>query len=204
MTARKPRWVSAACKVALGIGALYLVTLPFRSANEERDRVVALPILLKQVQGLGELHTSKYHYENVLTYSTHRQPAAWAAQIPIVADAVRTTTNNQALVTVNGEVQAGFDLDKATIAREEGRIVVTLPPATVYPARVEARVHKYARGLFWRDENIGLKAQSDAAVRFRNASIEQGIEQHAEVEVKKRLIALLSPATDEPIEVRIM
>ncbi len=204
MTVGKRRLAIFGGKVALGLGALYLVTLPFRSVGDDRDSVVALPILLKQVQGLGELHTSKYHYENVLEYSTHRQPAEWAKHIPIVADAVRSTTNNNALVSVNGEVQAGFNLDEATVTRENGRIIVTLPKPVVYPARVEAKVHKYARGLLWRDMNIGLKAERDAAVRFRNASIEQGIEEHATTEVKKRVIALLQPATDESIEVRIL
>ena len=186
------------------VGVVAVGSLFYRSQIRDEDKVVALPIILKQVQGLGELHTSRYEYQNVLEYSTHREPTDWAKHVPILADAVRSSTGNRALVSVHGEVQAGFNLDKASVSREQGKIVVTLPSPQVYPARVEAKVHNTRRGVFWRDDNIGLKAERDAAVRFRNASIEQGIEKHAKQEVTKRVVSLLGSTTDEQIEVRIL
>lgn len=191
-------------KVLAVIGIIAVGSVLFRSQSKDQDKVVALPLILKQVQGMGELHTSRYQYQNVLEYSTHREPTEWAKNVPILADAVRSTTGNSALVSVHGEVQAGFDLDKATVSREEGKLVVTLPSPEVYPARVEAQVHNTRRGVFWRDDNIGLKAERDAAVRFRNASIKQGIESHAKQEVTKRVVSLLGSTTKEPIEVRIL
>lgn len=204
MSASRRNIAGIALKTTGVLAIAYLVTLPFRGNSHDQDRVVALPILLRQVQGMGELHTSKFHYENVLEYATHREPTEWAKHVPIVADAVRTTTRNQALVSVTGEVSAGFDLSQAKITREAGRILVTVPAPQVYPARVQAKVHDASRGLFWRDHNIGLKAERDAEVRFRNASIAQGIEDHARAEVEKRLKSLLEPAVTEPVEVRVI
>ncbi|MGV3618320.1 MAG: DUF4230 domain-containing protein [Fimbriimonas sp.] len=146
---------------------------------------IPMPMLLKQVQALGELHTASYSYENVFEHRSQLNPQGMLASFPGASSIARAATGNRALVSADGTVEAGVDLAKAKI--EANRIV--LPRARMYEPQVHAKLHQVRRGLFWRDENLALEAVSDAKERMAGAAREGGIladaERNAVTQVKK-------------------
>jgi hypothetical protein len=145
-----------------------------------------MPMLLKRVQALGELHTASYSYENVFEHRTHLQPRGLLAAFPGVGSLTEAATRNAALVSTDGTVEAGIDLSRARI--DANRIV--LPRARMYEPQVHAKLHQVKRSPFWRDENLALNAVSDAKERMAGAAREQGILADAEknaIEQVKRL-----------------
>lgn len=177
----------------------------WRSSGEEKT---AEPIttILARIQALGELRTVRFTYDNVSPIATSREVADWAAPIPGAASVVENLTRNEGVVGVTGTIDAGVQLQQAS-ARYEGqgerrRLVVEVPAPTVFPARVEARVHHAKRGWLWMDANLGLKAERQAAESFRTASLQQGILDQARTETRSRLTELLSPISEVPIDIR--
>jgi hypothetical protein len=186
------------------IVALVALPVALRLLNSD-DREVGppkMPPVLVMVQSLGELHTARYSYENVFEYETHRQPAGWFGALPGGASLVRSTTRNAALVSVQGTVEAGLDLRSARTERKAtGETVVVLPSARIYDPAVRAKLHHHRVGAFWADENIALKAEQDAASRFRNAAMEQGILGKANEEARLRVGELLRNAGVQNVQV---
>jgi hypothetical protein len=178
-----------------GAGALLWAGVQMGGGKEAERDLVQMPLLLTMVQGMGELHSARYTYENVFEYETFRQPAKWVSYVPGGESLVQSTTRNSALVSVNGTVEAGVDLRRATMEkRPDGTITVTLPQPKVYPARVETRLHKHRVGAFWGDPNIALKAERTAAARFTGAAVEQGILEKAKTETEETVVRLLANA----------
>jgi hypothetical protein len=175
------------------------------SGSSERQPT-PLPMVLSKVQSLGKLHTTKYTYQNVFEYQTSRRPEEWTTYVPGAASLVRASTRNKALVSVTGSVEAGFDLSQASAAYEgvgsARKLVVTLPLPEVYEPQVRAKIEDYKMGMFWADMNIGFKAEQDAKLRMRRASIEQGIRESAKTSATEQVTKLLTGVVDVPVEVR--
>jgi hypothetical protein len=192
--------------VAVATGLLVIgFQLGSQVVDERREtaRMNAMPLVLERVQGLGELRTARHHYQNVFEYDTHREPSGWARMIPGVTPLVHSTTLNRATLSMNGSVDAGFDLTKAKAHydREHRKVVVRLPRAEVYEPVMDTKVHSYRRGVFWTDANLGLKANAEMGQRLRRAGINNGLRDRAETEAVERIRALVEPIVDVPVEV---
>jgi hypothetical protein len=179
--------------VVVGVAAVFAVGMWFGGIRRASDGVaretVPLPMLLKEVQALGELHTASYSYENVYTHRTHAEPQGLLAAMPGAGQIARLTTTNEALVSADGTVEAGVDLAKAQI--ESGRIV--LPRARMYEPQVHARFHQVKRGLLWRDEDLAFGAIRDAKERMAGAAREGGILAEAEKNAVDQVRRLVGP-----------
>lgn len=170
----RPIGLIAGAAVLLGVG-FFIGGL--RAPKEPVAReTIAMPMLLKQVQALGELHTASYSYENVFEHRTHIQPRGLLAAFPGASSIAEVATKNSALVSADGTVEAGVDLGKARV--DANRIV--LPRARMYEPQVHAQLHQVRRSPFWRDENLALAAVGDAKERMAGAAREQGIIADAE------------------------
>jgi hypothetical protein len=179
-------WIGAVAAIA---GIAFLVG---RGSTDDGVRFTPAPPILEKVQALGELHTARYTYQNVFEHATARRPAEWASYVPGAASLVRATTQNRALVEVKAEVEAGVDLGKAEMEKRPGQPDrLLLPHARVYRPQVDATVHDVRRGLLWRDDNIALDAERDAAARLREAAIRQGILRTAEANVAEQVARIL-------------
>lgn len=188
--------------IALGFGLSGLT-----SKADTTEKVTPLPVILTKVQSLGELHTAKYSYNNIFDYSTHRKPQQWAASVPMLGSMIQASTTNKAQMTVHGSVEAGYDLrqvsaEYVTMPSGGQALVLTIPEATIYEPQVRGEVNDHDRGLFWRDNNISVKALSNAKARFRSASLQQGIEEEAKNGLEETLGAFLAPLHSGPIEYR--
>lgn len=182
--------------------AWFLLGLANRDLAERQP--TPLPIVLESIQALGNLHTTRYAYNNVFEYTSSRQPQEWVERIGM-GGLVRGATRNRALVSAHGTVEAGVDLRKAQ-ARYDltpggRRLVVTLPDPTVYKPHVEMKLHTARPGVFWRDDNLALKAQADAGERFVAAGREQGILESAREEARTQISTLLSGVVDVPLHI---
>lgn len=156
------------------------------------SEVRAMPMVLRQVQALGELHSARYHYENVFEQRTYLKPQGILANFPGAAELARATTQNEALVSAQGAVEAGVDL---TLAKTDGKRLI-LPHAEIYEPQVELNLHSVRRRFFWRDDNIALKAVADAKSRMRDAAATQGIRDEAERNAKNQVARIAPEGTE--------
>lgn len=157
---------------------------------------VPLPLLLKQVQSLGDLHTAAYSYENVYTHETYVRPTGALAAFPGSDRLARAATSNTALVSADGTVEAGVDLSQAKIL--VNRII--LPKARLYEPQVHARLHSVRRGLLWRDEGLAFGALNDAKERMAGAAKEGGILAEAERNAITQVQRLVGDTVEVEIE----
>ena len=158
-----------------------------RQANT-RDMPIELGPVVVAMQKIGHLHTASFTMKDVVHQETQTEPEGPLASLPGASSVVHWATRNQALVVVEGTVEAGVDLsrlaekDITQTKRADGTtaIRVHLPPITLYPPRVQARVERNEAGMLWRDENIVPKAQEKASRQFLEAAEKQGIRQQAQ------------------------
>jgi hypothetical protein len=163
-----------------------------RTNRAEETQVVPMPLILQKVQSLGELHTARYTYQHVFEQSSSRQPEEWTSYIPGAPSLIRASTRNSALVSATAEVEAGIDLSKATVRDRGGARILVLPKPTIYEPKVDARVDSSRPGMFWRDNNIALKAVNSMEVRVRQAAVSQGILVEAEKNALTRINTLMA------------
>jgi len=157
--------------------------------------------LLEQVQALGDLHAVKYTYRDVHEFQTTEEPSDWLAAVPGSVDVVHAATQNTALMSYTGAVEAGVDLSKAKIVRSSKGICVRLPDPKVYPPNVSAQVHDLHRGWIWHDISIVPSAIEDAKLRFRTASLKQGILDEAKKNVRARILTLSHGFSNLPVTI---
>lgn len=194
MTTSQKKWLGGSI-VAVLAGTFFL------NRSNSETQPTPLPIILRQVQNLGELRTTRYSYDNVFEYQSSLHAADWAKAIPGVDSVVRSTTRNSTLVSATGTIEAGIDLKKAQIERQGETLVVTIPRPKLERPNVQAKIHWAKDGFFWRDNNLALKAQADAGNRFREASLQQGILQEAEKSAKETLVKFLEPIAGSKVQV---
>lgn len=198
ITPRQKKWLAGLAAGLMAFGGLSLMN---KTSGEVQP--TPLPIILRQVQSLGELRTTRYSYDNVFEYRSSLSAADWAKSIPGVESVVRSTTRNTTLVSATGTIEAGIDLKMAQVERMGETLIVRLPSPKLEPPKVDAKVHWVKDGFFWRDNNLALKAQADAGHRFREASMQQGILQEAEKSARETLIEFLKPFAGEKVQIVI-
>lgn len=184
----------------IGAAALLGAGVIIGKALQPRDpiarEVFPAPMLLKQVQAMGDLHTASYAYENVYTHQTYVRPRGVLASFPGAEEVARATTRNVALVSADGTVEAGVDLKQA---RLEGKRIV-LPHARIYEPQVHAQLHDVKRGLFWRDEGLAYGALNDAKERMAGAAREGGILAEAEKNAVGEVRRLVGAGVEVAVE----
>ncbi len=169
---------------ALVFGFLFLG----RGNRAEEAQPLPMPLILQKVQALGELHTARYTYQHVFEQTSSRTPEEWTNYVPGAPSLIRASTRNSALVSATAEVEAGVDLSKAKFRDN----VLVLPKPNIYRPKVDARVNNARPGVFWRDNNLALRAVNSMEVRVRQAAAEQGILSEAERNARKSVTTLLA------------
>lgn len=171
----------------LGVWLLCQWVWNTRQANT-RDMPIELGPVVLAMQKIGQLHTASFTMKDVVRQETQTEPEGMLANLPGASGVVHWATHNQALVVAEGTVEAGIDLsrlsakDVTQAKRPDGTTAlrVHLPPVTLYPPRVQARVERNEAGLMWRDENIIPKAEEKASQQFLVAAEKSGIRKQAE------------------------
>lgn len=137
-------------------------------------------VLLKEIQGLGELATVKYVLEQVVVV----EDAAWYG-------------DNRVILVAHGVVKAGLDLGDLGEAdvRVDGRVLrLRLPRfriTDVYLDEQRTRVVERTTGLLrFFDKGMEQKARQEAVQGFRSRALQGGILREAEAQARTQLEAL--------------
>jgi len=190
----------------LAVAAILMLGFGLGRLGAKDSSVSPAPVVLQKVRLLGDLHLVEHQYQTVMTMESHKDAAQWTQSVPVLnqlaSHIVEKSTRNSALVTVQGSVEAGVDLSKATIDQRGDRLVVLLPAAKIYPANVDAELHSQKRAIAWDDRNLGLKAQREGAKRFERSSLEGGILKTAEDRARTQVVELFESAGVESVEVQ--
>ena len=133
------------------------------------------PLILKEIQELGELRTVSHRVARVYEYETHRDAQGWTAAIPFANEIVAATTSNKVLLSAEADVQAGVDLSKARVVKSRMGTTIFLPEPQIYEPVVSFTVHNEKKGMLWKDINITGKAQREFSQVVKSSSRDSGI-----------------------------
>ena len=157
------------------------------------------PLIAERLQSIGELHLVAANFQGVIDHTTSQEAADWAKPIPFADQIVRSATANHGLVEVRGRVDAGIDLTQAKVTTTDRQITVYLPEPTIYEPNVDATVHGQKAGLFYRDENFGLKARRAAAQQMKSSTDNANTMRLAREKAAQTIKSLVLPVDGRPV-----
>jgi hypothetical protein len=170
------------------------------NATQPKQEVTdSLPMLVKSLRDLGFLQSKEVNLQETFQFATSKRPADWASVIPGAQAVVDSATKNEIWVAANGQVKAGFDLSKAKLALEGDTVRVVLPKVTVQQPHVDLKLQSAKAGLFWKDNEITLKALGAAKERFKGAAIKLKVEKEAFASAEKHIRNFLGKVTPKRI-----
>ena len=181
------------------VANLVLVAYLMGGRGSGRKIVSDSPILLRQIQAIGKLHTIRHTFERTGSLETFEEPSEAYAWLPGARDVVKGLTTNTVVMTLRGSVESGIDFKNVGLTIREGIATVTLPRPETYEPTVSAELHDQKSGIFWRDDRIGLKAIDEAKREFRQASVKLGARDHATAEARKIIETTLKAAGIERV-----
>lgn len=151
--------------------------------------IVADPVtIIRQVRNLSRLETASYTVEKVITAESGQGPFAFLF-------------GDRLLLVAHGQVIAGVDLgwmgEEDIIVAEEGKVVVTLPPAEVLVVKLDNQdsyIFDRDTGLVGMNPALESEARRAAEQEILNAALEDGIldmaQRNAEATVRQLILAL--------------
>ncbi|RLC66770.1 MAG: hypothetical protein DRI48_03935 [Chloroflexi bacterium] len=151
--------------------------------------IVADPVtIIRQVRNLSRLETAFYTVEKVITAESGQGPFAFLL-------------GDRLLLVAHGQVIAGVDLgrmgEEDIIVAEEGKVVVTLPPAEVLVVKLDNQdsyIFDRDTGLVGMNPALESEARRAAEQEILNAALEDGIldmaQRNAEATVRQLILAL--------------
>ena len=151
--------------------------------------IVADPVtIIRQVRNLSRLETASYTVEKVITAESGQGPFAFLL-------------GDRLLLVAHGQVIAGVDLgrmgEEDIIVAEEGKVVVTLPPAEVLVVKLDNQdsyIFDRDTGLVGMNPALESEARRAAEQEILNAALEDGIldmaQRNAEATVRQLILAL--------------
>lgn len=168
--------------------ALVLVSVVGRRGASDREANAA-PVL-QRLRALGDLHTARFEYADVVDHGSYQAPEGLLASLPGADAVARATTGNKALIDVRGSVEAGIDLRRLQATTTPTGLRIVLPTAQMYRPDVDAHLFSVKRGLLWRDDEVTLGAVEEAKSRLTDAARRQGLLKNAREQALIRVRAL--------------
>ena len=173
------------------------------SSAVPNQRVVDdVPLIVRSVRELGFLQTAEMNMSDAFQFATNKSAEGPVASVPGMNELVRSATTNSVWVQASGRVTAGVDLSKAQIRIERDAVHVRLPRLEVQSPSVDLKLLNDKKGLFWKDDEILLKAIREARSRFALSSDQLGIERTAFEGASRNLKRMLSRVTSKQIIVK--
>ena len=178
--------------------ALFSVVGHRASSDHEAN---AAPVL-QRLRNLGDLHTARFEYADVVDHGSYQAPEGMLAALPGADALARATTGNKALVDVRGSVEAGVDLRRLQAISTPAGLQITLPLPQMYAPEVDAHLFSVRHGLLWNDDEIALGAVAEAKGRLAQAARRQGLLDNARQQAQVRVRALAETFGAKVSEVR--
>lgn len=184
--------------VGFGLGLVFTAWVAWLIVRRPAPPVLAGGAsAIVQIQSLSELVTVKYVVEKIITYD---DPKYFADLVPL--------GENKLILLAHGVAKAGVDLSRLKsedVVVTEGRIRVTLPPATltdVYLDEKRTQVLDRQTGLLRRfDKNLERTARQYAVTEVQRAARLGGIEREANERAREQLGNLLKTLGYKEVEV---
>ena len=182
-----------------GLAVALLSVIGVRS--KDAPDVTTMPVL-QRLRNLGELHTARFEYADVVDHRSYQEPQGVLAVFPGADSIARATTENKALINVRGSVEAGVDLGHLQAENTPQGLRITLPAPHVYRPQVDAKLFSVKSGLFWRDDSVTLNAVEEAKSRLATAARRQGLLKNAQEQAEVRVRSLAESFGANVAEVR--
>lgn len=144
--------------------------------------------IVHEVQSLSRLETASYTVEKVITAESGQGPFEFLF-------------GDRLILVAHGQVIAGVDLGKIKtediIVTEDGKVVVTLPPAEILVVTLDNQksyIYDRDTGLIGMNPALETEARKAAEEEILNAALEDGIlemaQRNAELYVLRLILAL--------------
>lgn len=177
--------------------ALFSVT-----THRSDDKETPTAPVLQRLRALGELHTARFEYADVVDHGSYQEPQGMLASFPGADSLARATTENRALLNVRGSVEAGVDLRKLQAQGTPTGLQITLPEPHAYRPDVDPHLYSVKHGLLWHDDEIALGAVEEARMRLAQAARCQGLLKNAREQAEIRVRGLAESLGAKVSEVR--
>ncbi|MEI7576377.1 MAG: DUF4230 domain-containing protein [Armatimonadota bacterium] len=170
------------------------------TSAEPTERVSnEVPLIVNSVRELGFLQSAEMNLSDAFQFATSKAASDSVAAVPGLDELVRATTANSVWVQASGTVTAGVDLSKASIRIERDSVHVRLPKTVVQSPSVDLKLLDDKKGIFWKDDEILLRAIREARRRFADSSDQMGIERTAFVGASNSIRKMLAKVTSKEI-----
>ncbi|MCG9894691.1 MAG: DUF4230 domain-containing protein, partial [Fimbriimonadaceae bacterium] len=162
------------------------------------------PILVDHILDQGELRTVKVRTVQVVDHASRAEVGGPLGMVPLVNLAVGRLTENRALVTVRGTVEAGVDLSRVRVVERSGGLDLVLPPVTWSEPAVEGRLHSVRQPWYWRDHSVALSAVESGRRSLMSAQDRVRLERRAAENAERAILELLSRSGVDVEKVRVL
>jgi hypothetical protein len=166
--------------IVLGLFVLFWGVRPMLTKVREKIPISNTPVLLRQIQSLGDLVTVKYVMEKV-----------------VLLEDVKWYGESRVLMVAHGVVKAGVNLQKISqehVRIEEGKVVIKLPPpeiTDVYLDDEKTQVIERTTGVLRSfDKDLEQNARRQAVDSLRRAARYGGIQKDADERARQQLTHL--------------
>lgn len=165
------------------------------TAHPEEETNIDLSILKESMEKNNELSTAKYIYTSSVSVTDQNTLAALGFE-----DIVLPWTKATYILEFDGEIKAGYELDKAAVTKEgDNTVIVTLPPVEILShetgdVKVTYEQQNIANPLKAGEESTWIEDQKGAMVE-RAESL--GLYKEAERNAKVTFESLFSEAIPE-------
>lgn len=153
------------------------------TAHPEGETNIDLTVLEESMEKNNELSTAKYIYTSSVSVTDQNTLAALGFE-----DIVLPWTKATYILEFDGEIKAGYKLDKATVTKEgDDTVVVTLPPVEILSHEtgdvgVTYEQQNIANPLKAGEESTWIEGQKGAMVeRAKSLGLYKEAERNAEV-----------------------
>lgn len=186
------------------IGGLGVLGLGYQAGRSTGSRKVdPAPLIVEQLQALGELKTQRMTVSRVFTTDSKRELEGVWGQIPPVRLISDWASHNDGLFEARATIEATIDLRQAKVYRDGETVVVQLPPADLSVPNVSTKIHAWKAGAFWRDLDLPAQAETMMSQWTRDAAEQKQIRAKASEEAKMVLREFLDKSGISEQRVRI-
>lgn len=169
------------------IGAGYMIG----RADREKKAEISEVTLQGQIEAISELATVSYNYTDLGQYKSSKE--FYGTKLPL--------TTSKFILTYDGIIKAGINMEGVQVSIEEQRVIVVLPKATILSHEIDESSMKVFDektsifNPFTVEDYAGFYA--DQKTRVENKAIDKGLLTEAQEQGEKTIRSMIEPLLEE-------